>query len=427
MNIEKITIKNFRNIGNESSFALNYKFTTIIGINGKGKSTILHALRIACGAYFLAIPEVKKRHIKSDEIRQIDVGHSLTQQRPVKIEAVGTFPGLKKPISWKRQILENSNTTTSSEAEVGSIRNIGKANYNKISKTGNDRVSLPVIAFFGTSRAHGAGRNIKPRVGREIFKEGYQDWYEMKSTTFKYESWLRSYNVLQKHGKERSHTRDAFVAALKTANPYIVDVETEGESLYLKVNIDGLVSDILPIELHSDGIRFFTEMVAEIAYRCITLNGYLDAEAVLQSKGIVMIDEIDLHLHPNWQKHVVRDLKSAFPNIQFVVTTHSPFIVQSLKTEELINLDPVEGLDEDPDKYSIEEIASQEMGVSHVERSETFIEMQNAAKEYFNLIKAGASDDDINAAKLLLDSLRIKYNNDPAYVALLESEFPQAL
>src|SRR5690606_7819707 len=85
--------------------------------------------------------------------------------------------------------------------------------------------------------------------------------------------------------------------------------------------------------------HYFTEMVAELAYRCIVLNGFKEEKAIDEATGIVMIDELDLHLHPKWQRHVVNDLKTAFPNIQFVVTTHSPFIVQSLEQSELVNLD----------------------------------------------------------------------------------------
>jgi chromosome segregation ATPase len=53
MQVNRITIKNFRNIGDEVTYRLNEKFTAIIGINGKGKSTILTAMKIAVGTYFL--------------------------------------------------------------------------------------------------------------------------------------------------------------------------------------------------------------------------------------------------------------------------------------------------------------------------------------------------------------------------------------
>jgi predicted ATP-binding protein involved in virulence len=425
MNINKITIRNFRNIGSESSFVLNPKFTVIIGINGKGKSTILHAIRIACGAYFLSIPEVKKRHISPSEIRVIDLGKQLIQQKPVKVEAEGSFPELIHPITWKRQIQENSNSTTSSEAEVGSIRKIGMNNYLKITKEGKENVSLPVIAFFGTSRAHGAGRNIKSRIGRQTFIEGYQDWYEMKSNTFKYETWLGSYEILKKNKKEYPNTKRAFLEAIKKANPYIQTVESVNGKLWIKIKIDDYESDLLPIDLHSDGIRFYTEMAAEIAYRCIILNGYLDANSIIESKGVVMIDEIDLHLHPNWQRHVIRDLKNAFPNIQFVVTTHSAFIVQSIKSEELIILDEDIAKDGDPFKKSIEEVAANEMGVEDIPRSIEFMEMQHVAEEYYKLINNGkSSDNDQRTSELRnqLNKLEEKFGEDPAFVAALKIE-----
>ncbi|MDY3745891.1 MAG: AAA family ATPase, partial [Lachnospiraceae bacterium] len=58
-----------------------------------------------------------------------------------------------------------------------------------------------------------------------------------------------------------------------------------------------------------------------------------------KTPGVVVIDELDLSLHPTWQKRIVRILKDLFPKIQFICATHSPFIIQSLKPGELIVLD----------------------------------------------------------------------------------------
>jgi ABC-type Mn2+/Zn2+ transport system ATPase subunit len=100
MNIESITIQNFRNIGTARTFLLNRHFTAFIGINGKGKSTILHALRVASGAYFLGIPrsEVGARHIYPDEIRMVESNYDLVPNFPVNVEAKGKFPGMSNPI-----------------------------------------------------------------------------------------------------------------------------------------------------------------------------------------------------------------------------------------------------------------------------------------------------------------------------------------
>jgi predicted ATP-binding protein involved in virulence len=91
------------------------------------------------------------------------------------------------------------------------------------------------------------------------------------------------------------------------------------------------------------------------------LNGFKGKDAVKCTPGIVLIDELDMHLHPNWQRHVVEDLQRAFPKIQFIATTHSPFITQSLSGEGIINLD--EPKDMDPNKMRLDEVATSIMGV----------------------------------------------------------------
>jgi hypothetical protein len=82
-------------------------------------------------------------------------------------------------------------------------------------------------------------------------------------------------------------------------------------------------------------------------------------------------------------------------------------------------------LNEAPNKYSIEDISEFEMGVKNVERSERFLEMKRAAAEFFELVKNTTDAASIAKAKIKLDELRLRYNNDPAYVALLESELPK--
>jgi len=94
---------------------------------------------------------------------------------------------------------------------------------------------------------------------------------------------------------------------------------------------------IMPIDRLSDGLKNMLAMVGDIAYRCYSHNPHLGQEA-LTSPGIVLIDELDLHLHPRWQQHVVNDLKMTFPNIQFIATTHSPIILSCLDSEDKVIL-----------------------------------------------------------------------------------------
>lgn len=360
MRIESLHLENFRNVVDQT-YRFNEHFTVLIGINGRGKSTWLHALRVACGTYLLSTPETKKRHIIPDEIRRADNGKFVEKVYPVLVEATGYFPEIEGAVIWRRQVSEGKAGTSSTHLDVGTVRNLGKQKYDKMKSEKSDDLNLPIIAFFGTSRVHGAGRNRTSRTGREIFKEGYHSWYEMRSSIFRYDSWLASYAILVQQEKEYPETEAAFYETIKTANPYIQKVRFEHGELWLQISFEDFNSEYLPIHLHSDGIIAFTEMVAELAYRCIVLNGNKRENAIKDTRGIVLIDELDLHLHPNWQRHVVADLKRAFPKVQFVATTHSPFIVQSLEADELINLD--KSVETAPNVLSIDDVSTVFMGV----------------------------------------------------------------
>ena len=92
---------------------------------------------------------------------------------------------------------------------------------------------------------------------------------------------------------------------------------------------------ILPISLLSDGIRNMIGLVADIAYRMVRLNPQLGINAVKETPGIVLIDEVDMHLHPEWQQVVIGDLRKAFPKIQFIITTHSPQVLTTVMAESI--------------------------------------------------------------------------------------------
>ncbi|MGC7986033.1 AAA family ATPase, partial [Salmonella enterica] len=79
--------------------------------------------------------------------------------------------------------------------------------------------------------------------------------------------------------------------------------------------------------------------VGDIAMRCAHLNQHLGLAAAKDTPGVVLVDELDTNIHPNWQKTLIPSLKDHFENIQFIVTTHSPFVIQSLKGGKLIDLD----------------------------------------------------------------------------------------
>lgn len=87
----------------------------------------------------------------------------------------------------------------------------------------------------------------------------------------------------------------------------------------------------------SGGERNLLALVADIARRLAIANP--DLENPLEGEGIVMIDEIELHLHPGWQRKVIHRLLDTFPNIQFIITTHSPQVIGEIKPDQIRILD----------------------------------------------------------------------------------------
>lgn len=91
----------------------------------------------------------------------------------------------------------------------------------------------------------------------------------------------------------------------------------------------------LPVGYLADGIRGMIAMVGDIAHRCARLNPQFGADAARQTPGIVLIDEVDLHLHPEWQQTVIHSLLDTFPLVQFIVTTHSPQVITTVKRQNI--------------------------------------------------------------------------------------------
>ena len=85
----------------------------------------------------------------------------------------------------------------------------------------------------------------------------------------------------------------------------------------------------------SDGYHVFIALVADIARRAVMLNEFDGADAPARVEGVVLIDELDLHLHPRWQRVALPGLRSTFPRLQLVVTTHSPQVLSSAENRQV--------------------------------------------------------------------------------------------
>jgi predicted ATP-binding protein involved in virulence len=95
--------------------------------------------------------------------------------------------------------------------------------------------------------------------------------------------------------------------------------------------------EAIPIEALSEGFKSTLVWLFDAIIRIVERGGSLENAADVT--GIILLDEVDLHLHPTWQRTILESVETLFPNIQFIVTSHSPFVVQSAKKECLIALE----------------------------------------------------------------------------------------
>jgi predicted ATP-binding protein involved in virulence len=91
----------------------------------------------------------------------------------------------------------------------------------------------------------------------------------------------------------------------------------------------------MPVDMLSDGLRNTIAMVATLAFRIAKLNPHLGAEAALETPGVALIDEVDMFLHPSWQQTILKSLRTAFPKVQFIVSTHSPQVLTTVASESI--------------------------------------------------------------------------------------------
>jgi predicted ATP-binding protein involved in virulence len=149
----------------------------------------------------------------------------------------------------------------------------------------------------------------------------------------------------------------------------------------------------------SDGYRVALNMFADIAYRAATLNPQLGNAALAETEGIVLIDEVDLHLHPQWQQLVLKDLADTFPRLQFVVTTHAPSVISSTSDSQLIIVDGIKARTSDRSFYGrdVNSVLRELMDVPERPRA-----VKALFDKFYDLVDAS----DYDKAQGVLDSLR---------------------
>ncbi len=340
MFLSNIHIENFKGIQN-ADFAFTRSMNLIVGNNGTGKTSVLEAISVALGGFLAGIQGVNTIHFSKDEIRcenqLLGTGsNNVIYRTPIKVNANIIINGKNFPITRQKKSVSSSRSTIEP-------RDICK----EAEKMASNRESvLPIISYQSFSRISNQKKDKWEDPFSTDFSRvvGYTDCLEEASNTKMLTNWCKKMD----HISWQQEKEIAEYEAVKHAASQFMQVMLGKENIHVFYDkrteelMYACDSEQLPIRLLSSGFRTLLGMVLDIAYRMAILNPDLLDRIVTATPGIVLIDEIDMHLHPNWQWKVVKALQTTFPEVQFIATTHSPIIMASCKKENLIMLNPVD-------------------------------------------------------------------------------------
>lgn len=343
MQINRITIQNFRCF--ESFEAKFHKeLTVIVGNNGSGKSTLLDAVSIAVGTFLAGFDGMSSPGIAKDDAlnKCYDMGSvvELQPQFPVSIGASGIVAGTS--IAWKRELRSAEGKTTVVDAKE--MTAVSTALQSQVRN--GEKPLLPLISYYGTGRLWAQKREKKSSELMSFNRQmGYVDCLDAASNEKMMRKWFEKMTLQS----ATNGTPTPELIAVKSAIVQCFQGITGFDDVDVQFNLDTHELDILyrnkgsereryPMKELSDGYKNTLSMVADIAYRMAVLNPWLLDQVLSETTGIVLIDEIDLHLHPQWQQRIIGDLRTIFPKVQFIVSTHAPLVINSVKKENLLIL-----------------------------------------------------------------------------------------
>lgn len=339
MKLTSAKIKNFKGI-EEWNIIFEPGFNLIKGVNGRGKTSVLEAIAVGLGGFVAGLDGVATRHFSREEIRQVytTVGDGSYDKKivvPTEVYLEADVDGVSYDWVRGRKDIKTSRSTIQPR-DICQKASLMANEENK---------ELPVLAYLGAGRVWSQRRERVENIFRKQYFRtvGYTDalhdasniklllnWcVKMEQVAWQKEKKIAEYEAVKKAVSD-------FMQYMEPGDVCRVFYDKQQEELMYERG-----QEVLPVMSLSAGYQSLVWMVFDIAYRMAVLNPFMKDD-IAKASGIVLIDEIDMHLHPKWQWNIINALRNVFPNVQFIAATHSPILFASAKDVWLIDVDAEE-------------------------------------------------------------------------------------
>lgn len=334
MKIKSLRLQHFRRF-DDFELPLHENLTVLVARNGAGKSSVLDALAIGLGPFLTRLPKIQGLSPRDLDFQVFPDGSKPPFMR-ITCEA-------NNGVSWDRTVRRDSSKKTSQL--VPEARGLKQLNdyvdhFVNAFNEGND-FELPIFIHYGTARGVFEVPKRKRGFQKKFTRfDSFNQALESKTNFRSFVEYFYSLDARETALQKEKRSFEIEIPELKAIRHAVGKLMPEFSNpvpaypagIAVDWNQNG-VKKKLRIEQLSDGYRTTLAMTMDIAARMAEANPEKDDP--LLTTGVVMIDEVDLHLHPGWQQTILLDLTRTFPNVQFVVSTHSPQVVSSVSPESL--------------------------------------------------------------------------------------------
>lgn len=344
MKIISLELENFRCFEKfKIEFSKQENVHVIIAENMVGKSALMAALRIAANSYTSGLKMEWQLQRKDHRIIGNNPITDITPDVAIITKAIllGSN-GNNLESNWKKFKTKSQGEKTKIEVLDGvDPRKESKKIYKLVIE---GKAIQPLLSFIGTEYIHVESSNTVNWIINGESIDGYKGCFEDKSIKKFLFNWIgRIDGILNEISRKPilaetyqdipENAMTVFQDAVKAILPDIEVIIWSADEKQPFVKLQN--GEIRPFDMLSDGYRYLILLAGELATRAFLLNKHLGKEVLQKTHGLVIIDEFGIHLHPALQNDALNRLQKTFPKVQFIVSTHSPLLLNGLKKEQV--------------------------------------------------------------------------------------------